>query len=154
MIRKRVDKFSREVEEIHPSDVMSVSASSDYTWPACWIARPENTLETDETRMWNSRSFGPAWIRFDLGPSEPYVSRIDLLPSMHPASARVTHLVRMGKQPDLMETVMTFEGECTDRKWMVCRFVESHKRARYVEIYTPQSPSWVAWIQIRFWKKV
>lgn len=152
-LRQRRRGASR-IEEILPSEVRCVRASSDSSWPACWISRPANVLLSDEGTMWNARSFAPAWIRLDLGESAPYIARIDLLPSMEPKDGKVTHIVRIGMNLHQMETVVTMKGEWADRQWAGCTFPEHYRRARYVEILTMDSPSWVAWIRVRIWKEV
>ncbi len=148
--RRTIESSTRPIirrKEIPKERIWSVSASSDHSWPACWIANPYNVLDCDETRVWNSRSFAPAWIRFDLGPSCPCVSRIDLMSSMDPGPAE--HRILMGTHLSAMETVMIIGGECRE-KWLECLLPQS-RRTQYVEIHTMLSPGWVSWARIRIW---
>lgn len=139
-----------EEEEIAPEQIWSVSASSDYAWPAAWIASPSSVLDPDESTMWNARSFAPAWIRFDLGHAALPIERLELLPSMEPKVGTVEHRIRMGQNASSMDTVAIVGGPCRDREWIHCRFPQP-RRARFVEILTTKSPSWVAWIRVRLW---
>ena len=154
--RARSDVGSSEESEceILADQVLSVAASSDSSWwPSILLfTRPDNVLSPDPNVMWNARSFAPAWIRFDLGRLMPCVSRMDLLPSMQP-DGFVVHRIRMGMYSDRMEEVARLSGMCSDRTWIRFRLPHS-RRARYVEVMTVESPSWVAWIQIRLWQDV
>jgi len=137
-------------EEVAPESIWAVSASSDYAWPAAWIACPSNVLDADESTLWNARAFAPAWIRFDLGPAAPCVARLELLPSMAPTEGETEHRIQMGTSLSNMSTAMTLAGTCRDRDWIVCKLSQS-RRARFVQILTTRSPSWVAWVRIRIW---
>lgn len=143
-------KPPKQQEEVAPENIWAVTASSDYVWPAAWIACPSNVLDADETTMWNARAFAPAWIQFDLGPSAPCVSRIELLPSMEPAEGDIEHRISMGMCLSNMTTAVTFSGRGRDRDWIVCKLPQS-RRTRFVRVLTTASPSWVAWIRIRLW---
>jgi len=151
-MRRRLSEPRRvvEEEEIAPEQIWSVSASSDYAWPAAWIASPSSVLDPDESTMWNARSFAPAWIRFDLGHAALPIERLELLPSMEPKVGTVEHRIRMGQNASSMDTVAIVGGPCRDREWIHCRFPQP-RRARFVEILTTKSPSWVAWIRVRLW---
>lgn len=100
--------------------------------------------------MWNARSFAPAWIRFDLGHTAPPIERLELLPSMEPKTGTVEHRIRVGQTASSLDTVAIIGGPCRDREWIRCKFPQA-RRARFVEIFTTKSPSWVAWIRVRIW---
>jgi hypothetical protein len=135
-------------KEILPEAVWAVTASSDHCWPACWLTTPYRALERDENTEWNSRS--PAWIRFDLGPSAPCVSRIELLPSLADEAGYAECRVQLGMHVAEMETVMVMRGSCGHRKWFDCTLNQS-RRARFVEIHTDNAPQWTGWIRVRLW---
>ena len=135
-------------KEITPECIRAVSASTDYSWPACWTSTPSNVLDRDETTEWSTRS--PAWIRLDLGPSAPCVSRIELLPSMTDQGGSAECRIMMGMHMAAMDPVMIMGGICAHRRWLECNLNQS-KRARYVEIHTVDAPKWTGWIRIRVW---
>ena len=135
-------------KEIPPECIWSVSASSDYSWPSCWLAAPSNVIDRDETTEWSSRS--PAWIRFDLGASAPCVSRIELLPSLTDEVGFADCRVSMGMTVTAMEVAMTMSGSCGHRKWIDCTLNQS-RRARFVEIHIANAPKWAGWVRIRIW---
>jgi hypothetical protein len=150
MRHRREKRPPKHQEEVAPENIWAVTASSDYKWPAAWIACPSNVLDLDETTMWNARTFAPAWIRFDLGPSAPCVTRLELLPSMKPTEGEIEHQIQMGTSLCNMSTAVTINGKGGDREWIVCRLPQS-RRTRFLEVLTTRSPSWVAWVRIRIW---
>jgi hypothetical protein len=136
--------------EIPPERVFSVLSSSSMDL-FCWLLTPASqVLDPDETTMWNSRSFAPAWIRLDLGMSAPCVCKVELLPSMEPREGLVEHRIKMGMHLSSLESVVTISGECKDRRWIQISLPQS-RRTRFLEIFTVHSPSWVAWVRIRVW---
>ena len=150
MRQRRERKPPERKTEVAPENIWAVTASSDYTWPAAWIACPSNVLDADESTMWNARAYAPAWIRFDLGPSAPCVVQLELLPSMDPESGETEHQIRMGMCPSGMGTVLTLKGNSKNREAITCRLPQG-RRTRFVEVLTTRSASWVAWIRIRLW---
>ena len=134
-------------KEIAPECIWSVAASTDYSWPACWMVSQPNVLSLDDSAEWNAKA--PAWIRFDLGPSAPCISRIELLPSMS-APGVAEHRIRIGMDVASMETVLIIGGNCSHRKWLECTLHQS-RRTRFVEIHTLAAPKWTGWVRIRIW---
>jgi hypothetical protein len=100
--------------------------------------------------MWSSGGYAPGWIERDLGKETPLAS-IVLYPSQTPEGT-TTHEIWVSNEPigddrSKATLVHTFKG--TTRNQQPLRFgFTKDVSARYVQIRTTESPSWVAWWEI------
>jgi hypothetical protein len=148
-MRNRRAAQAQDKPRIEELPVVAVSASSDHAWPASWIASPLNVLDQDPAYIWNSYAMAPGWIRLDLGQPRT-VRRLELLPSMAPYSGLAEHRIRLGTTEGKLRTASVLYRECRDREWIVHTLEQGiDNKARFVEILTTTSPSWVAWVRIR-----
>jgi hypothetical protein len=100
---------------------------------------------------WNSGDYSPQWIEVDL--HQPYsLQRVNLVVAQLP-DGESTHEVWVSSQPIRENTahatrVVAFEGFTRDRQWLMAWFTQP-RTARYVQIRTTRSTSWVAWKEIQ-----
>ena len=139
--QRRQPRPALEEKELFPA---SATSSSDgmMSWWSPHI--PNNALTENEDEIWNAGQFAPASIRFEFD-THIRCTRIDLLPCMEPKSGHVVHEIRAGSD------VFRFSGRATDRRWIQAELSPEGQRAKTIEIHTLESPSWVAWRQVRFW---
>ena len=130
--------------ENHEITPHSITSSSDINWISAWLTPVSNLLLPNPNLIWNSRDFAPAWVGIDLGAVHE-VSCVGLLPCMDPPSGRVVHVIRAGQTREGMRRVRTYEGDTEDSVWLS---IPIQKPARYIEISTVLSPSWVAWRRV------
>jgi hypothetical protein len=139
-MRRQPQETAAEEVEVFPSGVTS---ETFWWWP--WQTLPSNATTTDEDEVWNSGRFPPASISFTF--NAPFrCTRIELLPRMDPKTGTVVHEIRTGSD------VFNYRGCATDNEWIKAAFGGDGLRVKSVEILTLQSPSWVAWRRVRFWK--
>jgi hypothetical protein len=94
--------------------------------------------------MWNSGGGAPQYITLDLGASYN-INKLCLFVTMTP-DGQVNHLVQVGQTPDGVSTVATVNKTLHNGQW---EEVALNATGRYVRIYTQQTPSWVAWAEIK-----
>jgi RNA polymerase sigma factor (sigma-70 family) len=118
---------------------------------------PENAFDGKHNTDWNAGDYAPAWIERDLGASLPLAS-IALFPCQDIPGA-TTHKVWVSNEPigndrSKAKLVHTFKGETTNLQALKFDFPKDLS-ARYVEVRTTQSPTWIAWweVEIRVWKQ-
>jgi hypothetical protein len=105
----------------------------------------------DRLSYWNSGDYAPQWIEVDL--QQVYnVFAVDLVVNQLPDGETV-HEVWVSTEPIHDDTtraarLYTFEGYTRDRETIGHRFTASFP-ARYVQIRTVRSPSWVAWMEVQ-----
>lgn len=107
--------------------------------------------EVDWYDYWNAGDYAPQWVEVDLGRTEA-VTRIRLVVAMLPDSD-ATHEVWVSNQPIQADTFQamklhTFAGPLTDRQ-VLERRLEAPQAARYVQVRTTSSQSWVAWMEVQ-----
>jgi len=100
---------------------------------------------------WNSGDFPSQWVEVDLQRSYS-VQRVNLIVAQRP-DGETTHEVWASSQPIREDTesatrVITFDGFTKDRQWLMAWFTQP-QTARYIQIRTIRSPSWVAWKEIQ-----
>jgi hypothetical protein len=100
---------------------------------------------------WNSGDYSPQWVEVDL--QQPYrLQRVNLVVAQLP-DGETTHEVWISSEPirensEHATRVVTFEGVTRDRQWLMAWLTEP-RTARYVQVRTTRSPSWVAWMEIQ-----
>jgi RNA polymerase sigma factor (sigma-70 family) len=118
---------------------------------------PENAFDGKHDTDWNAGDYAPAWIERDLGASLPLAS-ITLFPCQD-IPGPTTHEVWVSNEPigndrTKAKLVHTFKGETTNLQRLKFDFPKDLS-ARYVEVRTTQSPTWIAWweVEVRVWKQ-
>jgi RNA polymerase sigma factor (sigma-70 family) len=111
---------------------------------------PEVAFDGDGNNMWNSGGYAPAWIEKDLG-SVTLLSGIVLHVSQTPEGA-TTHEVWLSDEPigndhSKATLVHTFKGVTKDGQVLSLDFAKNTK-ARYMQLRTTESPSWIGWRQV------
>jgi hypothetical protein len=139
-LRQRRPQTTTETE-VFPSSASSDASS--WWWPAASPA--SNALTADENEIWNAGRFAPASIRFTF--DAPFTcKRIELLPCMVPRKGPVVHAFRTASFATQIRL------DAADRQWIAVDFSGDGLHFRTIEIATLESPSWVAWRCVRFWK--
>jgi hypothetical protein len=100
--------------------------------------------------MWNAGDYAPQWIEADLGaPTE--LATLVLHMTQLPAG-QTTHEVwisneAIGEKRRGAKLAHTFTGHTDDNQRLQLEFPKGLV-ARYVQILTTRSPSWVAWVEV------
>ena len=111
---------------------------------------PSGVLDNDVNTVWNTGGYAPAWITLDLGKTMT-LDRVRLLPNMNPITSQVTHKINVGTDATSLNTVWSYVGSSTSNVWLEAD-ISSGTVARYVQVYTEMSDSWVAWASIQLYK--
>ncbi len=111
---------------------------------------PEKAFDTQRDTDWNAGDYAPAWIERDLGATLP-LSRITLFPCQNIAGMTI-HEIWVSNEPigddrTKAKLVHTFKGHTTNQQALKFEFPKDLS-ARYIEIRTTQSPTWIAWWEI------
>jgi HEAT repeat protein len=113
---------------------------------------PECAFDADRQTYWNSGNFAPQWIEADLGATVRLTS-IQMTVTQLPAG-ETTHEVWVSDRPigegegrAQAKLIKTFQGHTDDSQVLQFDF-SKEVFARYVQVRTTQSPSWVAWVEI------
>ncbi|MCU7245854.1 MAG: FG-GAP-like repeat-containing protein, partial [Microcystis aeruginosa WS75] len=106
---------------------------------------------TGNTGYWNSGYYATKWIEVDLG-QEYYLDSIKLLTAQGDQSGHTTHEIRVSNQSigwsaPGASLVKTFNGYTTNNQWLQDNF-SNFTTARYVQVKTVRSPSWIAWLEV------
>ena len=117
---------------------------------AAWNGAPDKAFEGDQSTGWNSGGPPPQWIEADLGAST-HLANLCLTVNQSP-DGHTTHEVWVSNEPIGEERaraklIHTFNDQTRQLQQLKCDFPRSLS-ARYVQIRTTQSPSWVAWVAI------
>jgi hypothetical protein len=143
-IKERV--FQMAASLLHPeaSRVFPVdySASASYG-----TSVPFAATDRDEASTWNAGAGAPQWIAFDLGEVD-VVKRIELLTNQVPAGDTM-HVVEGAASEGAWFPLATFAGTTQDNQLLRWNGSAS---VRWVRVTTTQSPSWIAWREIRVFK--
>jgi len=104
-------------------------------------------LPGDKAGLWNSGGYAPGWIETDLS-AERKLDQITLIVHQSPPGATV-HEIWVSAEPigndrAKAKLVHTFKGETDEGQELKFTF-PADTTARYVQILTTDSPSWVAW---------
>jgi RNA polymerase sigma factor (sigma-70 family) len=111
---------------------------------------PEKAFDGKRDTMWNSFGYAPAWIEKDLGATTP-VTGIALCPSQTPDGETI-HEVWVSDEPigndrTKARLVHTFKGLTKNVEDIRHDFPKDIS-ARYVQIRTTESPSWIGWFEV------
>jgi RNA polymerase sigma factor (sigma-70 family) len=111
---------------------------------------PEKAFDCSYLTDWNAGDYAPAWIERDLGASRP-LSSITLFPCQDVPGVTV-HEVWVSDEPigedrAKARLVHTFKGHTTNKQVLKFDFPKDLS-ARYVEVRTTTSPTWIAWWEI------
>jgi RNA polymerase sigma factor (sigma-70 family) len=107
-------------------------------------------LQLDKVSSWNSGGYAPAWIEADLG-KQKTLDSINLVVNQLP-NGETIHEIWVSDEPigedrAKAKLVHTLKGETEEGQELKYTFPVG-STARYVQILTTQSPSWVAWHSI------
>lgn len=111
---------------------------------------PARAFDGDRGTDWNSGGYAPQWIEADLGAAIP-LADIVLVP-VQDILGPTTHEIWVSDEPigndrKKAKLAHTFRGETTDRQVLKFDFPKGTS-ARYVQIRTTQSPTWIAWYEV------
>jgi RNA polymerase sigma factor (sigma-70 family) len=111
---------------------------------------PEKAFDGNKDTWWGSGTYAPGWIERDLGASRP-LAGITLVTSQTPA-CETAHEVWVSDEPigndrSRARLVHTFKGQTTNQQVLKFDFPRDLS-ARYVEIHTTASESWIGWGEI------
>ncbi len=111
---------------------------------------PDLAFDGDPTTTWNSGGFPTQWIEVDLGQSRT-ISNMSLLTQQSPPGYTV-HGIWISANPigsnfASGKLVYTISETTTSNQLIEVRL--GLREARYVQVRTVSSPSWVAWAEIK-----
>ena len=120
------------------------------------ITAPEQAFDGSRDTRWNSGNYAPGWIEKDLGSSYT-LAYIVLSPAQTPDGETV-HEIWISDQPIgthrvNAKLVHTFKGLTKNLEPIKFDFPKDMS-ARYVQILTTESPSWIGWWEIEILVKV
>ncbi len=124
-----------------------VTARASSSWQT---ETPDRAFDGKGDSDWNAGDYAPAWIEADLGTATP-LAELLLIPCQD-IPGPTTHEVWISDAPigddrKKAKLVHTFRGPTHNRQPLRFDF-PSGLSARYVQIRTTQSPTWVAWCQV------
>jgi HEAT repeat protein len=130
-----------------PPHKARVSARASASWED---KTPEKAFDGDAGTLWNAGTYAPQWLEADLGASRQLASlvlRISQLPA-----GETTHEVWVSQYPigedrTRAKLAHTFQGNTDDNQQLKHDFAKG-LTARYIQVRTTQSPSWVAWVEV------
>lgn len=125
-----------------------VSASGEYPYPSGGLAF--HAIDDDIQTSWNAGAFAPAWVQIDLGQTYP-VSKIELQTLQAPTGA-ATHEILGGPTPGSLSPLGTLSGNYTDNVRLNLNLA-SPVDVRYIRVRTTASVSWVAWREIKVFRR-
>jgi hypothetical protein len=128
-----------------PTRTAKVSARASSFWEGF---TPEKAFAGDA--MWNAGTYAPQWLEADLG-APTRLAGILLTVTQLPAG-ETTHEIWVSNEPigddrAKAKRVHTFAGTTDDGQQLKVEF-PNELYARYVQVRTTQSPSWVAWAKV------
>ncbi len=125
--------------------VVGVRAVS--SWESC---TPDKAFDGKHDGYWNSGDYAPAWIEADLGDPQP-LADILLIP-VQDIPGPTTHEIWVSNEPigndrTRAKLVHSFQGETKNEQPLKFDFPKELS-ARYVQVRTTQSPTWIAWWEV------
>jgi RNA polymerase sigma factor (sigma-70 family) len=111
---------------------------------------PDKAFDGNRETYWNSGDYAPAWLEADLG-APTALSSIVLIPAQD-ILGPTTHEVWVSNEPigddrSKAKLVHTFKGEPKNAEELKFAFPKD-TTARYVQVRTTQSPTWIAWWEV------
>jgi hypothetical protein len=112
---------------------------------------PGQAFALEAPKGWAAGGFAPQWIEADLG-APTRLARLRMNPSQLPVVCDTTHQVWVSDEPigddrTKAQLVHTFEGQTESGHALAFAFPKGLS-ARYVQVRTTRSASWVAWNRI------
>ncbi|NCQ79423.1 MAG: hypothetical protein GPI99_15230 [Microcystis aeruginosa W13-15] len=134
--------------------ISNYAASSQY-----YNLSPDKAFDGDytgQTGYWNSGYYATKWIEVDLG-QKYSLDSIKLLTAQGDQVGNTVHQIIVSSQPigwsaDGASFVKTFNGYTYNAQWLQDNFSNS-TTARYIQVRTVASPSWVAWLEVEVYGK-
>lgn len=113
------------------------------------VNNPGKVIDGDTVTLWNSGSSAEQWIEIDL---EGYynIKKIKLLVDQYP-DGYTEHEIFAGQNSNPKTLIKTFSGNTIMNQWLEHSFPSSINQIRFIRIVTKQSPSWVAWKEIKIY---
>jgi hypothetical protein len=113
---------------------------------------PERAFDGDAGTTWNSGGAAPQWIEADLGSPKKLLSVLLLPDHADKLPGETIHEVWVSDKPigedrTTATLLHTFKGQAIDSQELKVAFPKE-PLARFVQILTTQSPTWVAWREI------
>jgi hypothetical protein len=120
------------------------------------VNSPEMAFDGSRETMWNSGMYAPGWIEKDLG-EKTSLAGIVLHPSQTPEGETVNEVwvsdEPIGNDRTKAKLGHTFKGFTKNAEPLRYDFPKD-KSARYVQIRTTDSPSWIGWWEVEILVKV
>lgn len=112
--------------------------------------RRRQTFDGNRDTDWNSGNYAPGWLEADLG-IPVQLATIQLLPCQD-IVGETTHEIWASDEPigdDCAKATLvhTLHGEANNQQPLTFEFPKN-LHARYVQIRTTQSPTWIAWWEV------
>jgi predicted amidohydrolase YtcJ len=114
---------------------------------------PDLAFDGKTNTNWGAGEHPPQWIQVDLINEYP-IAGIDLVVDQWPAGQTVHQILAKRDEPTAsFELIHEFRGNTEIDQ--VLRYTAEHSPTpyRYFRIHTTESPSWVSWKEIRFFKQ-
>jgi uncharacterized protein (TIGR03067 family) len=139
---------SAEAAPIHGKSRIRLGARASSSWEP--NTTPDKAFDGNRDTFWNSGGYAPAWIEADLNGSRR-LGELILLPAQDITGA-TTHEVWVSNEPigdgrTKAKLVHTFRGETKNKQPLRFEFSKGTS-ARYIQVRTTQSPTWIAWWEI------
>jgi RNA polymerase sigma factor (sigma-70 family) len=120
------------------------------------MTAPEQAFDGIRATRWNSGNYAPGWIEKDLGASNSFAT-IVLYPAQTPDGETV-HEIWISDEPigndrTKAKLAHTFKGFTKNMEPLKFDFPKETS-ARYVQVLTTESPSWIGWWEIEITVKV
>lgn len=134
-----------EIETSMRATPVNIRASSSWE-----VSVPEGAFDGRRDTDWNSGNYAPAWIEADLG-AAARLAEIVLVPGQDIVGV-TTHEIWISAEPigddrTKARLVHTFHGETANHQRLVFEFPDE-VTARYVQVRTTQSPTWISWYEV------
>jgi hypothetical protein len=137
----------RNVEHVERVEPRNLARNRPVTASFSFAYGPPELAVDGQHLLWWASYYAPQWIEIDLGhPS--LVREIQLDVAQSPLGHTV-HLVYGGPSENPQRLLHTFAGVTGDRDVLDFAPERPWRNVRYVRIDTLESPSWVAWKEIR-----
>ena len=133
----------REAQPAEPAPALAVRASGSYQG-----SPPELAVDGDPSTAWNAGAFAPQWIEVDLN-SPGSIEGISLLTAQSPKGETVHRVLGRAGPDEPYRLLNEFTGFTRDGQWLTYSPPTPWKDVRFLRIETTESPSWVAWREIR-----
>lgn len=109
---------------------------------------PSNAFDNNVNTVWSAGDFAQQYIQADLGKNYS-ISQIRLNVAQTP-NGPTTHQIYVALTVDTLRLIGTLNKRTDDGEWL--EFNNSASNVRYIRIHTVDSPSWVAWREIKVYK--